>query len=463
VTQLVNFTAWRWAFLFAAVALLMPAGEAAAADESNLVARPTVAEGWSGVATCMARVQGGAPRHPIEGKISAAAVAQRKTRAAILVSRAGGGLAPPAPACRTPGCIVDHFYGAQRGPRLLRIAVDYGYIAVSGRHGHVDWTASELDELHGALADLPANLSPFRSGGFRDLLLSQRVDGLITTVDGPMRLVAQAGEPGGGIVIGPAWNSLSQPARRAIVLHELAHEFARARAADFNWRREWRSAMDSDAGAARANENIRGYVSRYALNSVEEDFAESVTAYRYIPGAVRGPAPARYAMLKEWMFDGLEYGSARTCDPMAAFSEATLKLTLQQAKDQGEQMSAAHSMGPCADLSSARDCRLRNTFQSAYRSAWRGRQFINQQAADSALESLMRNELFVSRGLDSLVLVLPPSRFAASAELRGIVVPSRRKASQVSGFARRSEESGVNRDDQAAKGLALSLASPIHQ
>jgi hypothetical protein len=112
------------------------------------------------------------------------------------------------------------------------------------------------------------------------------------------------------VVIEGGWTRLGDVERRVVLVHELAHEFTRTQGR--GWRTAWQEAIQADAEAA-ANSNLPSVPSAYANRGLDEDFAESVAAYRYIAPLLKRRAPHRYALLKAWMFKGAEYGSARAC------------------------------------------------------------------------------------------------------------------------------------------------------
>jgi hypothetical protein len=60
--------------------------------------------------------------------------------------------------------------------------------------------------------------------------------------------------------------------------------------------------------------NYEEFVSTYATTENGEDFAESFTAYRYNPLALKKVAPKKYEYLKVNLFQGIEYLSEKTCE-----------------------------------------------------------------------------------------------------------------------------------------------------
>lgn len=61
----------------------------------------------------------------------------------------------------------------------------------------------------------------------------------------------------------------------------------------------------------------RSAVSACADANPDEDFAESVAAFRYAPPRLKQRSPARFAFLRDRVFAGRSYGSAAACAPAA--------------------------------------------------------------------------------------------------------------------------------------------------
>lgn len=322
----------------AIVATLLISAPAHAAQLEAI--NPTVAHAWSGVAPCLA------PTKTIDASI--ASRLQGAVRGARRIDATVAGFTfrdEPEPLvsafrqmtkrlpksargarihgdCQDVQCATRVLFGDEAGPRLLLLAVAYRYNASPlGAEVARPWTAQELDELLAAFGDLPPSLFPLEDSGYRALAHRYSPPRTLALAEGKMfALAAVAGERSDGIVVAQAWFKASAAQRRAIIVHELAHEFTRSRGREFDWREPWGAAMRVD-DAARAGRGP-SIASAYARTNIEEDFAESATAYRYMAPLLKNRAPARYAFLRDWMFDGLEYGAAAHCTPARARSEA---------------------------------------------------------------------------------------------------------------------------------------------
>jgi len=213
--------------------------------------------------------------------------------------------------CHDVACAADALFGPEAGPRLLLLATAYRFEASDlGAEAERAWTPAELDTLLTAFGDLPADWFPLDTKKLRVLLYRNTEANVRMGAPpaGATDLVAIAGEGFPGILVANGWRKLSDVERRATIVHELGHEYARAH----HWRGSWSRAMGEDKALARPLNNASS-VSYYADESPDEDFAESVAAYRYMPAFLKARAPARYAYLRDRVFGGQEYLAPETC------------------------------------------------------------------------------------------------------------------------------------------------------
>ena len=378
---------------------------------AGLPASLTVAGAWNGVAPCLAPTEaayvaagaGPAERGRIAGFDLRGTVPELSAFAALaeaadiqVVRRAGG--------CGDVNCAARLLFGEDYGPRLLRLAVEHHYLAF-GPEGRVsrDWSVEDLDEVIAAFADLPPSLFPL-SDEFRRIWHDHgRLGRMAASLGRGVDVVARAGHGVEGIVIGPGWHRAEAAERRASLVHEIAHELARVRGRSFNWRDAWRDQMAADA--ARIDAFSAGGVSPYAAVSLDEDFAESVTAYRYRAPALKRTAPHRYAFLKVWVFDGLEYGTAAAC--AAAPLSAQVDEAARTALLGGEALGGSQAQRQCAGRPTADACHLRAAYVQAFRSHWRDLGLEPGEAAESALAALLSNRRLLAAATARLLEETP--------------------------------------------------------
>jgi hypothetical protein len=215
--------------------------------------------------------------------------------------------------CHDVSCASRAAFGQDTGTRVLLLAAAHRYNGAS----LVDrvtgaWTPAQFDLVISAFGDLPAATfintnNEYRA--FRDDPASLSPGAALASRG--VGVAAEAGEGQPGITVYPGFHQVSARERRAIVVHEMAHEFTRGLADGGQWKTAWAAAAALDA--AQAGENETSFASGYAQTNIDEDFAESVVAYRYSAALLLRRAPHRYAILRQQMFAGVEYGVAARC------------------------------------------------------------------------------------------------------------------------------------------------------
>ena len=205
--------------------------------------------------------------------------------------------------CTTPVCAADAVFGAGIGARLIRLYVVYGFNGSHlGRPGVKPWSVGELDSILGALADAPLDTPREERLLLRDDRLDRFRGTLAIAAPAGTDLVAINGAGDIGLRFGATWAAMTPAQQRAAALHELAHELARTRGRAEGWSAMWSEAALADAFLARRAGLQTSRVSRYAMTSLAEDFAESVVAYRYAPQLLKQRAPNRLRILREIVF-----------------------------------------------------------------------------------------------------------------------------------------------------------------
>lgn len=229
-----------------------------------------------------------------------------------LAPRSGEGVADRVPAgCHDVLCASRAIFGDEAGPRLLLIAAAYRFNASNlGELTSQSWSVEDLDRMIAAFDDMPKGFFPLTGGEFRALVHRDNESWWTPAPMQAFEVIARAGDREPGIMIEDGWAQASDTERRVVLIHELAHEFTRTQSR--GWRTTWQQAVEADAEAAGGTSRP-SVASVYAERNLDEDFAESVAAYRYIAPLLKTRAPHRYALLKDWVFKGAEYGSAKAC------------------------------------------------------------------------------------------------------------------------------------------------------
>ena len=218
--------------------------------------------------------------------------------------------------CPTVHCAITRIFGNPQGLRLLYLMVRYRYNASHWADRHaVPWTGQELADILLALGDLPPAATPFYDQRLRSLVHEaqhERLKSLFPITSGEMVAISSSSDSV-GIRTTYRWHLMPQHQRRAAMFHELAHDFLRQQRSIVDADAIWYKAMAADEVFREKTGRFSSTVSRYASESLDEDFAESVVAYRYAPELMKGRTPNRANLLKVWYFDGLSYDAPASC------------------------------------------------------------------------------------------------------------------------------------------------------
>lgn len=161
------------------------------------------------------------------------------------------------------------------------------------------WKKSELDVVLLSLSDFPEGIFPVAEA----TPLTHHRRGRISSVDSSV--VANA-----TMEVFDLWNARSLQGQRATLVHELGHVLGHLTELDQTdlWFK-----MSGWNVSHTAYSKAGSVISVYGESHPYEDFAESVAAYRYIPLALKKASPAKYKLIKEAIFDNVEYTSEAAC------------------------------------------------------------------------------------------------------------------------------------------------------
>lgn len=212
--------------------------------------------------------------------------------------------------CKKVKCAVDEIFG-ETGTQTLFMLRKFGFNGSHIAH-HRDadaWKKSELDEVLLALSDFPSSVLPMQDN--RKLIHFKR---------GYMRTGGEHTIANAVIEIFDVWNEENKEMRRYTIAHEVGHYIAGE--SDVDETDYWKSLSDwSSRTVIEDGERVTQYeagrqrtlVSRYAKSNPSEDFAESVSAYRYNPSRLKDKSPEKYDLIKNVIFNGVEYTSNERC------------------------------------------------------------------------------------------------------------------------------------------------------
>ena len=203
-------------------------------------------------------------------------------------------------ACTQVECALKEIFSPATAVPLLFMQRRFG---MNGSHlGNTQasaWKKSELDVVLLSLSDFPEGILPLAET--TPLIHHKR--GRISSVDSSV--VANA-----TMEVFDLWNARSPSGQRATLVHELGHVLGHMTELDQTdlWLK-----MSGWNVSHTAYSKGGTVISVYGESHPYEDFAESVAAYRYNPVVLRKASPAKYNIIKEAIFDNVEYTTEAAC------------------------------------------------------------------------------------------------------------------------------------------------------
>lgn len=193
--------------------------------------------------------------------------------------------------CQSVLCAVDEIWGPEIGKKLLFMKLKHGYNGSEYANSNsVRFTSQELDHVLISLNDLPPHMQKIGRNG------NQRLTPAPPAAVHPKSPMASADA---AITLYNRWRSDSAYLKGYALFHEYAHNLG-----DLNRNvdntSEWR-------------ELAACHVSEYGNTNQVEDFAESVMAYRYNGPRLKQSCPQKFDLIRDRVFNGVEYLDERSC------------------------------------------------------------------------------------------------------------------------------------------------------
>ncbi len=207
------------------------------------------------------------------------------------------------PTCTKVQCAVEKIFGKELGNKILYLKTKYGFNGSEFVFGDSDrLNLNEVNSLISAVEAYPLGIFPLDQN--RQLTKFNRGYTLALHDEGVMAYAA--------ITFYDLWSDQSFERREYIAFHELAHEIGSELSLDDN--PQWLSFsgwIEKDEKWSSSKKDT--FSSEYGATNPAEDFAESVSSYRYNPAILKLKSPEKYQYIKETVFDGLEYSSSGQC------------------------------------------------------------------------------------------------------------------------------------------------------
>jgi len=209
------------------------------------------------------------------------------------------------PECEKVLCAVEKIWGEALGDKILYTLLKHNFNTSEYAFDNSDrFNEKEINDVMLALEDLPKGMIPLGSENQR---LTHFKRGYTLSSNGPGVLANAV------IMLFDEWSTSPRIERQYTTFHELSHNIG----THFNkidlspgWLSlsHWIKKGDDWSKSSKAC-----FASEYGLTNPAEDWAESVTAFRYNGANFQKKCPEKFNFIKKYAFNGLEYTSASSC------------------------------------------------------------------------------------------------------------------------------------------------------
>lgn len=231
--------------------------------------------------------------------------------------------------CKKVDCALKEIFG-DTSVQLQFLHRKFGF---NGSHllseNTSSWQKKELDTVLLSLTDFPEGILPVEES--RKLVHFKR---------GYARSGSEYAMANAIIEVFDLWDTETPEKKRYTITHELGHVISGMTGLDehdhFTHLSGWSKQTEIVEGKEKKTytsskpENI---ISRYGKTNNMEDFAESVAAYRYNPQGLKEKSPEKYDIIKEVIFDNVEYTSPEACQSPQRASETFKKKAQELVKN----------------------------------------------------------------------------------------------------------------------------------
>jgi len=210
--------------------------------------------------------------------------------------------------CTKVDCALKEIFGEELALPLKFMHRRYG---MNGSHltqpNLTPWKKENLDHVLLSLSDFPDGIFPIQENRSLTRSLPGMGEGVLANAI---------------ITVYDEWEKEDTEGKRSSITHELGHTIGLTTKMDKS--EAWIKASGwSKINILHASEATIPdvFVSRYAKTNSTEDFAESVVAYRYNPQHLKKISPEKYEMIKQTVFDEVEYTSQEACEQPVRLSQ----------------------------------------------------------------------------------------------------------------------------------------------
>ena len=212
------------------------------------------------------------------------------------------------PACEKAICAMEKIWGKDLSIRMLYIKLKHGFNTSELAFENADrFKLDEIDDVLMGLEDLPSHLIPMAKKN-QPIMRFKRGKTLAMYKGSTMANAV--------VMLFDAWDKESPARRQYTVFHEMGHNIGNK----LNHLEETPEWLDLSTWIKKGDKwepSSEGcFISKYAMGNPWEDFAESLSAYRYDAHRLKNECPKKYDFLKEKVFNQIEYTDVESCSPL---------------------------------------------------------------------------------------------------------------------------------------------------
>lgn len=202
-------------------------------------------------------------------------------------------------------CAMERIWGRDYAVKLLYLKLKHNFNSSELAFENSDrFTPAELNDVVVGLEDLPPSLIPL---GMDNQRLTHFKRGYTLKNYSDTTLANAV------VMIFDPWDKQSTLRRQYTIFHEMAHNIS-GKLKDMDESPEWLNLSGwVKKGDDWASSPSACHISQYGTKNPWEDFAESLSAFRYNGAQFRAKCPVKFEFVKRQVFKGVDYTDVKNC------------------------------------------------------------------------------------------------------------------------------------------------------
>lgn len=202
-------------------------------------------------------------------------------------------------------CAMEKIWGKEYAVKLLYIKLKHNFNSSELAFENSDrFTAAELDDVIVGLEDLPQHFQPL--GATNQRLTHFKRGYTLKQYEGTTLANAV-------IMIFDPWDKKSRLSKQYTIFHEMAHNIS-TKVKDMDESPDWLKLSGwVKKGDEWSSAPTACSVSRYGETNPWEDFAETLSAFRYNGAQLKAKCPEKFEFVKNKVFRGIDYTEVKNC------------------------------------------------------------------------------------------------------------------------------------------------------